>query len=100
MTDEQTSAAESPPLFSVLPMPADLDNAPFPDKGPYYLVGRDRAYIHKNIHQGRVILPINPALAERQSKPGREQPTDRAQPPPLPPTHRYARPRRRSPRYR
>lgn len=59
MTDEQTSAAESPPLFSVLPMPADLDNAPFPDKGPYYLVGRDRAYIHKNIHQGRVILPVN-----------------------------------------
>lgn len=55
---KQPEAPPAPALMSVITMTGTLEDLPPPDNGPYYVVANERTYLHKRIHQGRVLLPV------------------------------------------
>lgn len=57
MTHADTPRPPAPPLMGILPMPSSLADLPEPTNGPYYVVGPKGFYLHKTVHQGRVIVP-------------------------------------------
>ena len=44
--------------LETIPMLPELDDMPIPEQGPYFVTTRDRNFVHKKMHFGRVMVPV------------------------------------------